>query len=113
MNTPYENTPDARHRFWLYSPEGDGFMFFATATERDDYAKTEIRTYCDFADGGWYEEIDGIIAGVVTHTIKRIVKDVKPVDYADMDQDQRDESWPYGDEFDEIVDYTLEPLVVP
>ena len=106
---PYKNKPDANHRFWLYSPEGDGFMFFATAAEREDYAKEDIRAYLD-SDSAWCTEVEGVIAGTVTHTIRKTVAATKPADYDEMDEDERDEEWPCGDEFDEVVDYTLEQL---
>jgi hypothetical protein len=106
---PYKDRPDADHRYWLYSPEGDGFMFFATAAERDDYSKEEIGHYVD-SDRGWQEEVEDIIGGVVTHLTKKTVEETKPADYNQMDEDQRDEFWPYSEEFDEIVDYTLEGL---
>ena len=105
----YKFSPDADHRFWLYSPEGEGLVFFATVAQRDDYAEMEIRTYLD-TDDGWFEEVEGIIAGTVTHTIRQTVTATKPADYDEMDEDEREEEWPYNDEFDQVVGYTLEPL---
>lgn len=107
--TFYMHDPDPNHRFFLYSPEGEGFMFFATAEERDAAAKAEIHTYVD-TDNGWFEEVLNVFAGTLTHTVKEKVTATKPADFDQMDEDQQDEFWPHGDEFDEIVDYILEAL---
>jgi hypothetical protein len=107
---PYRRRPSLTHRFWLFSPEADDeLMFFASAAERDTYAKEEIRHYVD-PDDGWWEEVENMFAGEATHVVAKTVKGTKPANFDEMDEDERDEFWPYGDEFDEIVDYALEPL---
>jgi hypothetical protein len=108
-DSPLRCRPDAEHRFWMYSPEGNGLTYYSSAEKRDAAAKTELRTYLD-TDSGWFEEVTDIVCGVVTHGIKEIVKEVRPDNYYELDEDERDEVWPYSDEFEEIVDYELEEL---
>jgi hypothetical protein len=117
MTSPAEQThktdlvykPSATHRYWLYSPEGDGFMFFRTAAERDEFAATEIENYCDH-DSGWYEEVKGITAGYITHHIVETITATRPDNYYELDEDDRDEVWPLSDGFDAIAEYKLKRL---
>lgn len=101
--------PDPDHRFWMYSPEGDGLTYYSTETERDEAARQEIRMYLD-CDDSWLEEVEDILCGVVTHTIAKVVTGTKPANYDQMTEDEKDEFWPHSEEFDEIVDYQLKKL---
>lgn len=102
----FRHTPSPEYRFWLYSPEGDGLTFWRTAEERDAYAARDIRTYLD--DNVWFEEVQDIIAGVVTHTTQAV--DVqRPV--GALDEDGYDEDGNYWEEPDDTkCDYVLMSL---
>lgn len=104
----YVRKPDKDHRFWLYSPEGDGFLFFRYEADRDEYAEREIREYLD-SDNAWYEEVMGVMAGVVTHVTKETILGTMPDNYDEMNEEEREEEWPY-EEHDQIADYSLEPI---
>jgi hypothetical protein len=93
VSQPLRYTPDHDHRFFCYSPEGDGLTFWATAEERDAYAADEIRTYLD--EGEWAEEVKGLFVGGVTHITKAI--DIEEPQ-GELDEDGYDENgdgpWP-------------------
>jgi hypothetical protein len=107
MTTPLKYRPDPGHTFWLYSPEGDGLTFWKTAEERDDYAKKEIRTYLD--DDRWFEEVEQVIAGVVTH-VTRPSSITRPVGVIDENGYDEEDNGPWEDENDAKCDYTLQPI---
>ena len=100
------HTPSPEYRFWLYSPEGDGLTFWQTAEERDAYAVREINSYLD--DSVWFEEVENIIAGVVTHTTQAI-NIQHPV--GALDGDGYDEEGDYWEDPDDTkCDYALVSL---
>ena len=104
--TQFRRTPSPEHRFWLYSPEGDGLTFWRTAEERDVYAARDIRTYLD--DNVWFEEVQDIVAGVVTHAVQA-VNVQRPV--GTLDKDGYDEDGNYWEQPDGTkCDYVLMPL---
>lgn len=102
------HTPSPEYRFWLYSPEGDGLTFWRTAEERDAYAAREIRSCLD--DNVWFEEVQDIVAGVVTHTTQAV--DVQhPV--GAIDEDGYDEDGNHWEDPDDTkCDYVLVSLPV-
>jgi len=61
--------PTAEFRFFLYDPEGDGFIYYKTAADRDAASKEIIGQYLDDC---WAEEVEQIIAGEITHTCASI-----------------------------------------
>lgn len=100
------HTPSPEYRFWLYSPEGDGLTFWQTAEERDAYAVREINSYLD--DSVWFEEVENIIAGVVTHATQAI-NIQHPVGALDGDgYDEEGDHWEDPD--DTKCDYALVSL---
>lgn len=107
MTPTIRYTPSPERTFWCYSPEGDGLTFWATAQERDDYAKEEIRTYLD--DNEWSEEVEGVIAGQVTH-IATAVDIQRPVGELDEDGYDEDDQGPWEDSDQIRCNYALMPL---
>ena len=104
---PLRYKSDDEHRFWCYSPEGDGITFWATAEERDAYAAKEIRTYLD--EGEWRADVQGVIGGVVTHVTKAV--DIQSPQ-GELDEDGYDENGngPWANRDDTACDYALLPL---
>jgi len=106
VSHPLRYKPDDEHRFWCYSPEGDGLTFWRTAEDRDAYAAKEIRTYLD---DEWYQEVEDVIGGVVTHITKAI--DIqKP--QGELDEDGYDEAGegPFPERDCVRCNYALLPL---
>jgi hypothetical protein len=106
-----KHTGDPNHRYFMYSPEGDGFTFYTTEEECKAAAEKEIHTYKD--DGYWFEEVEGIFIGIVTHEVHEKVLETRPENYYDMTEDERDDLWPYPDDAERIVTYELEALDKP
>lgn len=90
------------YRYWCFSPETDGLLFFKDKAERDRYAAAEIEACLD--SEGWAEWTDQICCGEVTHlTVKTDVQQ-RPAT-----QEEREEvNW--NDDFDEICNYKLTPI---
>lgn len=109
MQTDYRNHPDPEYRFFLYDPEGDGFMFFRSAEERDAAAGDAIFVYLD---GGWAKEVADVFAGEVTHHTIRTNVTMKPKrEHFDSEEDFDDAMNEFGDsDWDYTCDYALRPL---
>ena len=105
--TVLRHTPGKNHRYWCYSPEGDGFTFWATAKERDDYAEREIRTYLD--DNEWFEEVEGVMAGVITD-VATAVDIQRPVGEIDEEGYDENDEGPWEDKDQIRCNYQLRPL---
>jgi hypothetical protein len=107
MSHPLRYEPDHEHRFWCYSPEGDGFTFWRTTEDRDAYAAKEIRTYLD--NNEWSEEVEGVIGGVVTHITQAI--DIQQPQ-GELDEDGYDEigEGPFPEPDCKRCNYALLPL---
>lgn len=91
----------------MYDPVGDGFVYFATEQERDDYANDCIQGYLD---DEWSEEVVNVVAGVLTHRATQVDRIDRPPK-EELDEDGYDEEgicWP-GD-IDYLCDYKLLPL---
>lgn len=84
--------------------------FWRTAEERDAYAEKEIRAYLD--DNEWFEEVEGVLAGVVTHSAQA-VNIQKP--QGSIDEDGYDEAGdgPWEDPDQVKCNYALMPLPAP
>jgi hypothetical protein len=107
--TNWRSRPSADFRFFLYDPDGDGFMFFATAEERDQAAPGVISEY---SDDGWSEEVTGVCAGELTATTHQTGVEHKPrrEDFdSEEDFEGAMEDWPNHD-FDTTCNYELKPL---
>lgn len=108
----WRNSPSTEYRFFLYDPEGNGFMFFKTAEDRDKASVLSIGEYCD---DGWSEEVSRVCAGELTHVVHKCNVNQKPQrnDFAsDEEFEDAAEDWNGGD-FDETCDYELCPLAAP
>lgn len=102
-------TSDSDHRYFMYSPEGDGFTFYATEEECKAAAEKEIDTYND-SDGYWFDEVEQIFTGVVTHEVHEEVLETRPENYEEMTEEEKEDLWPYPDDADRIITYKLVPL---
>lgn len=101
----YDRTVSPDHIYWLYDPEGDGMMFFATEQERDDAAHDVIRD--GYLDDCWSEEVTAVCAGVVTHIATETNRIDKPP-ASELNEDSEDEEgnyWP--PDWDYQCDYEL------
>jgi hypothetical protein len=104
---PLRYTPDSEHRYFCFSPEGDGLTFWATAEERDEYAFDEIRTYLD--DNVWHEDVEGLFGGVVTHITEKT--DILQAQ-GELDEDGYDQNGegPFLEPDSTFCNYALQPL---
>ena len=100
-------TPDSEHRFFCYSPEGDGLTFWTTAEERDGYAADQIRTYLD--DNVWYEDVEGLFGGVVTHITEK-TDILRPQGELDEDGYDQNGEGPFPQPDCTLCNYELQPL---
>jgi len=93
--------------YFVHDPEGDGFTFFATEQERDEYAKECIEGYLD---DGWSEEVVFVIGGKVTHQAKQCDLVERPPE-DEIDGDGNDLEGRYWDsDWTEMCNYRLLPL---
>lgn len=110
MTTPARphGHPDADHRFFIFCPQDTQFYYFATAAERDQYNDTVIRSYLD---DGWDEQVEGVVAGELTHVCQQIDRLERPP--ADqIDDEGHDLEGRYWDPcWSHHCDYALQPLV--
>lgn len=93
-------------RYFLYDPQGDGFLTFETAEERDQAGKEAIEGYYEEA---WSEDVEDILSGVITHQATEQNRRDRPPDQ-EINEDGYDEEgthWP--PEIDWICDYALKP----
>lgn len=96
---------DTDYPYFLYAPESDGFYYFKTEKDRDDFAKLEIAEYLD---DGWMEEVEGIMAGKITHTTQQTNRTEKP---DNLDEDGLDgEGLYWAPEWDYVCNYELIPI---
>jgi hypothetical protein len=89
----------AEYRYWCFSPETDGMMFFRDKAERDKYAAAEIEACLD--SEGWAEWVDQICCGEVTHLAEKTDIQQRP----DTEEGREEVNW--NDDFDEICNYRL------
>lgn len=94
--------PSAEFRFFIYDPEGHGFLYFRTAEDRDTAAPDVIRDYCD---DGWSEEVECVIAGEITHTCKKTNVEQRPEVVDEDGYDGEGNYW--AEEWDCKCDYAL------
>ena len=101
--------PDAEHRFFLCDPSSGEFMFFKTTEQRDYAAHDMIQAHLDEC---WSEDVDRIVAGVVTHhTIKTNVQPCPKREDFFSDQDFEEALDDFGgDEHAFTCDYKLAPI---
>jgi hypothetical protein len=94
--------PSAEFRFFIYDPEGHGFLYFRTAEDRDTAAPDVIRDYCD---DGWSEEVESVIAGEITHTCQKTNVEQRPEVVDEEGYDGEGNYW--AEEWDFKCDYAL------
>lgn len=98
--------PTAEFRFFIYEPDGNGFIYFKSAEDRDKASEWIINQYLD---DGWSESVEQVVAGELSHTCEQINVRNKP-DAADLDEDGCDGEGQHWGEFDTICNYALVPL---
>lgn len=107
---PTSHFPTPEFRFFLYDPEGDGFIYYRSAADRDADSISIIRQYLD---DYWMEEVEQVIAGEITHTCQMINKQERPSP-GQLDEDSCAEDGTYwGHEYDFICDYGLVAIGQP
>jgi len=104
--------------FFYYDPEDDGFQTESTFERAESSADKSIRSYLD---GCWMEEVEGVCMGVILKKATRTYERKRPED-SDLDDEGYDSAgywWGRKDsddglsEYDEIWNYTLEPVKIP
>jgi hypothetical protein len=98
--------PAKEHPYFVNNPYGDGLVFFANEKERDNYAADCIQTYLD---DGWDEEVENVVAGVVTHRATQVDRVEKPPE-EDLDEEGCDEDGTDWRDVDFLCGYKLLPL---
>lgn len=98
--------PHPEFRFWLYSSEGEGVVFFRTAEDRETYAKEEIKHYLD--GDGWSDEVTGVCGGVVTHAAVQVDRQDRPDDIDEEGIAPDGTYWEPGVTY--RCDYALKPV---
>ncbi len=104
----WSRLPTAKHRHILYSPEGDGLMFFASIADRDEYANRFV--IMDYLDDGWAEEVELVFAGEITHIATKTNVTHKPEVTDDMSEDEIAEIEDEFGEFEYRCSYKMLPL---
>ncbi len=93
--------------YFVHDPEGNGFSFFATEQERDDYSKECIEGYLD---DGWSEDVVFVIGGKVTHQAQQCDLVERPPE-DEIDEDGNDLEGQHWDaDWTEMCNYRLMPL---
>jgi len=65
----YEYHPSKTHRYFVADPGNSDTYFFETEAERDAFAADLIKDCLDV--DGWYESVEDIYVGEVTHLTAR------------------------------------------
>ena len=93
-------------KYFVYCPD-NGIEFFNTVEERDAVAEIRIRNWLD---EGWSEEVEGVVAGEVTHAATK-GDVVKRPDDSELDADLMDENGNYWDnDYEEMCNYKMLPI---
>ena len=110
MSTTTENAaiernwrPSAEHRYFIYDPDGEGFIYYRSAEDRDADSQNIIRAYLD---DGWDEAVENVVAGEISHTCEKVnVRHRPPED--EIDGEGCDGEGTYWGEFDYMCNYEL------
>lgn len=97
--------PSNEFRFFIYDPDGNGFLYFRSAEDRDAASDEVIRNYLD---DGWSEEVENVVAGEITHTCEKINVVQRPDVIDDDGLDEGGDYW--AEEWDCKCDYGLVSL---
>ncbi len=102
-----EFNPSRECPYFVCDPGGDGFSYFPTEDERDDFAESCIQAYLD---DGWDEEVENVVAGVMTHFAKQVDRVDRPPQ-SEIDEEGFDgEGNDWGNDFTFLCRYELLPL---
>lgn len=104
-NLDSSESPSADYRFFVYDPQGYGFLYFKTVDARDKASSAVIQSYLD---DGWHEDVEQVVAGEVTHTCEKINVETRP---DTLDAEDCDEAGHHWGDFETRCDYDLVPLV--
>lgn len=96
--------PSADFRYFIYDPDGEGFIYYKSAEDRAADSRNIIAQYLD---DGWDEAVENVVAGEITHTCdKTNVRPRPPEDEIDEDgQDGEGDYW--AEEWSCKCDYEL------
>ena len=93
--------------FFVHDHSGNGFTFFATEQERDEYARECIEEYLD---DGWGEDVVFVTAGVMTHSAQKCdVIERPPADEIGEDGIDSEGRW-WDSDWSEMCNYKMLPL---
>lgn len=90
--------PSAEFRYFIHDPDGEGFIYFRSAEDRDAASHDIIMQYLD---DGWDESVENVVAGEVTHTCDKVNVTPRPPEDEidgeghDKDGDYWAEEWAY------------------
>ncbi len=93
-------------RFFVFDPEGDGFSYFKTEVERDEYSEQLIKNYLDDA---WDENVIHVLGGTITHRATEIDRTERP-DETEIDEEDYDLNGNYWGEHEYQCNFKLLPL---
>jgi hypothetical protein len=99
------DTPSSTHRFFIYDPQGWGFVYYASAEARAAAKDGIIQSY--LVDG-WDEDVQQIIAGEVTRACEKINVEHRPEQVDEEGNDEQGNYW--AEEWSYKCDYDLLPL---
>lgn len=106
---PHELEPSAEHRFFIYDPHGNGFLYFATAEARDQARNWVIQSYLD---DGWDDTVEQVVAGEVTQACQQVGREERPDD-SELDENDCAGDGTYWGDFTYRCNYALLPLPAP
>lgn len=104
--TAFKYHPDAEYRFFIYDPEGNGFIYFRSPEERNAHQDMVIQ---DYLDDGWDESVEQVVAGELTHTVGQVDRTERPPE-DQIDEEGCDVEGNYWGEFSYRCGYALLPL---
>jgi hypothetical protein len=99
-------TPSAEFRYFIYDPQGWGFLYFKSEEDRDAASSSVIQGYCD---DGWDEEVTSVTAGEISHICSKTDVVERPEQVDEEGYDEHGEYW--AEEWDCKCSYTLMPLL--
>jgi hypothetical protein len=103
----HKSWPDAEFRFFIYDPEGAGFMYFRSAEDRDQASEDVIQQYLD---DGWDESVEQVVAGEISHTCQQVNREERPA-AEELDEEGYDGEGTYWGDFDYRCNYALRQVV--